>query len=544
MTTRTTSCFLISVGWFFLTKYKGVIKLFVAGQKEMQQMDQYTMETIGLPGIVLMENAGAKVVEEIMSSSPRLKPKVIILAGGGNNGGDGFVIARRLYDLGLEPILCLLVDPNRIKGDAKVHLDVYINRGLPLFLYDEHTIEQLRNELNQADIIIDAILGTGVNGPVREPFNQVITMVNEYAKEKMIISVDIPSGVSSDTGKVEGVAIKATKTITFVFSKKGFFLNDGPKYIGEWKAVDISVPPSIVKDLGLVMPRLIQDQLVKAMLPARPKHGHKGTFGHALVIGGSRQFIGAPIFTAKAALNAGAGLVTLAIPECIYPLAAVQNPESLFLPLSESDGHFSAKSINELSPQLHDFDCVAVGPGMGRFPEGENWLLALLSALDNQPIVLDADALYLVRNHLDVVRQYKGDVIFTPHPGEMARLLNKTVKEVEENRIEVASSFAKNYQVYLLLKGHRSIIATPGGGVYINPCGHDALGKGGSGDVLTGLIAAFLAQGAPPLHALVSASYLHARAGEEKAKVLSHYGVMPLDIIDGIRDLLNNLHIN
>lgn len=510
----------------------------------MQQMDHYTMETIGLPGIVLMENAGAKVVDEIMSSSSHKKPKVIILAGGGNNGGDGFVIARRLYDLGLEPILCLLAEPNRIKGDAKIYLDVYINRGLPLFLYDEHTLAQFRNKLNQADIIIDAILGTGVNGPVREPFNQIITMINEFAEEKLIISVDIPSGVSSDTGKVEGVAIKATKTITFVFPKKGFFLNDGPNYIGEWKAVDISVPPSIVRDLGLVMPRLIQEQLVKAMLPVRPNHGHKGTFGHAIVIGGSKKFIGAPIFTAKTALNAGAGLVTLAIPECIYSMTAVQNPESLFFPLSESEGHFSAKSIKELSTRLHEFDCVAIGPGMGRFPGGENWLLSLLSSLDNQPIVLDADALYLVRNHLDIVRQYKGDVIFTPHPGEMARLLNKTVKEVEENRIEIASSFAKNYQIYLLLKGHRSIVATPGGGVYINPCGHDALGKGGSGDVLTGLITAFLAQGAPPLHALVSASYIHARAGEEKAEVLSHYGVMPLDIIEGIRNLLNKLHIN
>jgi ADP-dependent NAD(P)H-hydrate dehydratase / NAD(P)H-hydrate epimerase len=518
--------------------------MFAAGQKEMQMMDQYTMEKIGLPGIVLMENAGAKVVEGILAVSPCEKPKVIILAGGGNNGGDGFVIARRLYDLGLEPLLCLLVDPYRIKGDAKVHLDVYIKRGLPLFQLLEHTLPEFQKELSKVDIIVDAILGTGVNGPVREPFNQVISMVNEYAEEKIIISVDIPSGVSSDTGKVEGEAIKATKTITFVFPKKGFFLHDGPKYIGEWEAVDISVPHSIVKDLGLVMPMLIQDQLVKSMIPARPKHGHKGTFGHALVLGGSRPFVGAPIFTAKAALHSGAGLVTLGIPESIYPMAAAQNPESLYLPLSDTDGHFSAKSINEILPRLPEFDVVAMGPGMSRFPGGEDWIKALLCSLTDQPIVMDADALYLVRNQLDIVQQYKGEVILTPHPGEMARLINKTIKEVEENRIDIACNFAKNYQVYLLLKGHRSIIATPDGEVYINPCGHDALGKGGSGDVLTGLITSFLAQGASPLHALVSASYLHARAGEEKAKVLSHYGVMPIDLIDGVRALLNHQPIN
>jgi ADP-dependent NAD(P)H-hydrate dehydratase / NAD(P)H-hydrate epimerase len=516
--------------------------MFAAGQKEMHQMDQYTIEQIGLPGVVLMENAGAKVVEEILESSPCEKPKVIVLAGGGNNGGDGFVIARRLFDLGLDPLLCLLVEPNRIKGDAKVHLDVYLNRDLPIFHLQERSLKELRNELSHADIIVDAILGTGVNGPVREPFTQVISMVNEYEGKKWIISVDIPSGVSSDTGKVEGVAIKSTKTITFVFPKKGFFLMDGPMYVGEWKAVDISVPPSIVAELGLLMPKLITERSVKASLPVRPKHGHKGTFGHALVLGGSRSYVGAPIFAAKAAIHSGAGLVTLAVPESIYPMAAAQNPESLFLPLSESEGHISAMATEEITPRLPQFNSAAIGPGMSRFHGGEEWIKTLLTSFTNQSIVFDADALYLLRNELDTVRQYKGDIIFTPHPGEMAILLNKTVKEVEANRIEIASTFAKKYSVYLLLKGHRSIIASPEGEVYINPIGHDALGKGGSGDVLTGLIVSFLAQGARPLNALICASYLHARAGEEKAKVLSHYGVVPFDLIDGVRDQLNQMN--
>jgi hydroxyethylthiazole kinase-like uncharacterized protein yjeF len=516
--------------------------MFVAGQKEMQQMDQYTMEKIGLPGVVLMENAGARVVEELLSSSPCEHPRIIVLAGGGNNGGDGFVIARRLLDLGVDTLLCLLVKPDQIKGDAKTHFNVYTNRGLPVFHLHKNTNEALRNELDQADMIIDAILGTGVNGPVREPFKEVISLVNEYEGKKLVISVDIPSGVSSDNGVVDGVAIKATKTITFVFPKKGFFLNDGPRYVGEWKAVDISVPPAIVADLGLIMPKLITEQLVKASVPGRPKHGHKGTFGHALVLGGSRQFVGAPIFAAKAALYTGAGLVTLAIPESIFPLAAVQSPEALFLPLADEDGHFAENAIDEISPLLHQFDSVAIGPGMSRFPGGEEWMKSFLASLTNQPVVIDADALFLLRNVLDMVRQHKGHVIFTPHPGEMARLVNKTVQEVETNRLEIATAFAKDYSVYLLLKGHRSIIATPNGEVYINPHGHDALGKGGSGDVLTGLITSFLAQGAPPLNALISASYLHARAGEKKAKTLSSYGVMPLDIIDGVREQLNLFH--
>ncbi len=515
--------------------------MFVAGQKEMQLMDKYTMEQLGLPGVVLMENAGAMVVDEILASTSCEAPRVIVLAGGGNNGGDGFVIARKLLDLGIETLLCLLVTPDRIKGDAAIHFNVYRNRQLPIFYLHENSLAELGNKLSQSDIIIDAILGTGVNGPVREPFKSVISMVNQFAEKKFVLSVDIPSGVSSDSGLVEDEAIKADKTVTFVFPKKGFFLADGPKYIGKWKAVDISVPPQIAADLSLNMPKLITKELVKASIPVRPENGHKGTFGHALILGGSRAYIGAPIFTAKAVLKSGAGLATLAVPESVYSLAAPQNPEFLFLPLSEQDGHFSQKAVEEIAVQLHQFDSVAIGPGMSRFSGGENWLNYFFSYLKNQPIVVDADALFLLRNSLDLVREYQGNVIFTPHPGEMASLVNKTVKEVEANRIEIATNFAKDNHVYLLLKGHRTIIATPNGDVYINPHGHDALGKGGSGDVLTGLITSFLAQGASPVNALVSASYLHARAGEEKAKTLSHYGVLPFDIIDGVRELLNDL---
>ena len=516
--------------------------MLVAGQKEMQQMDQYTIDKLGLPGVVLMENAGARVVEEIVASASTVTPRVVVLAGGGNNGGDGFVIARRLYDLGFfNLLLCLVVPPERIKGDAKVHFDVYRNRQLPILYLHESSLEEVGLEINQADVVVDALLGTGVSGPVREPFGSVISMVNKHAGKKVIISVDIPSGVNSDSGKVEGTAIKASKTITFVFPKRGFFLQDGPKFLGEWKAVDISVPPSIVENLGLALPRVITEDLVSESIPLRPKHGHKGTFGHVLVIGGSKFYVGAPIFSAKSALHSGAGLVTLAVPESIYPIAAAQNPESLFLPLADEDGHFAREAIASLRPLLHQFKSVAIGPGISRFPGGEAWVKSVLSLLSNQPVVVDADALFLLRDELELVREYKGDIIFTPHPGEMARLLNKAVKEVEENRIGIAKTFAQDYGVYLLLKGHRPVIATPDGDVFINPHGNDALGKGGSGDVLTGMIASFLAQGATPVKALVTASYLHARAGEEKAAALSSYGVGPLDLVEGIREQLRVL---
>jgi hydroxyethylthiazole kinase-like uncharacterized protein yjeF len=304
-------------------------EMFAAGQRDMQQMDQYTIEKLGLPGVVLMENAGAKVVEEIMATKPSNQTKIIVLSGGGNNGGDGFVIARRLFDLGFEPSLFLMVKPEKLTGDAKIHFQVYTNRGLPYMEWNEKEIEWFTRKLNESDIIVDSLLGTGVKGKIREPYRTVIEMVNAHKSDQTVISVDIPSGVNSDNGKVEGLAIKADRTVTFVFPKKGFFIQDGPLHTGVWKAVNISVPPSIVNELGLQLPRIITDELAKNALPKRPPNGHKGTFGHVLVIGGSRQYIGAPIFTAKAVLGSGAGLVTLAIPETIYPMVAAQNPESL-----------------------------------------------------------------------------------------------------------------------------------------------------------------------------------------------------------------------
>ncbi|WP_251551977.1 NAD(P)H-hydrate dehydratase [Neobacillus muris] len=514
--------------------------MYAAGQKDMQQMDEYTMGTLGLPGIVLMENAGARVVEEMVANAPNAKQRAVILAGGGNNGGDGFVISRRLADIGWNPLLCLLVDPERIKGDAKIHFEAYIKRNLPIIYLNGKNLNSLQAELNQADIIVDAILGTGVNGPVRPPLDQVISMVNDYSGRIPIISVDIPSGLSSDTGIAAGEAIKADRTVTFVFPKKGFFLQDGPMHVGEWKAANISVPATAAAELKLDMPKIITESLVKDFMPKRPQNGHKGTFGHTLILGGSRQFVGAPIFAAKAALHSGAGLVTLGLPESIYPMAAAQNPESLFLPLADEDGHFAAVAVQELMPLLSQFDSIAIGPGMSRFSCGREWLRKLLGALTDQTIVIDADALYLLRNDLDFFSSFEGKVIFTPHPGEMAALLNLSVKEVEANRLEIAKSFAIQNHIHLLLKGHRSIIASTEGEVYINPYGHDALGKGGSGDILTGLTASFLAQGAEPIKAMICASFFHARAGEEKAKSLSHYGVMPLDIIDGVKELLNS----
>ena len=509
--------------------------MFAVGRDDMRKMDNYTIETLGLPGVVLMENAGARVVEELLRlTNETPNAKFVVVAGGGNNGGDGFVIARRLLDLGKECTLCLVTDPASVQGDAKINLDVYRNRKLPIIYVNEKTLSELGTLLAKADIVVDSLLGTGASGDLREPIRSVVELVNE--SKKLVVAVDIPSGVNSDTGVVADVAIKADRTITFVAPKKGFFLQQGPQYIGDWQAVDISVPPSIANELLLELPQVITEELAKASVPKRPRHGHKGLFGHVLVIGGSKPYVGAPIFSAKAALHSGAGLVTLGVPEGIYPMVATQLPTALFWPMKEVDGHLTVQSYEE--KQLDAYDVVAVGPGLSRFEGGEAWMRNLWESLNGQALVVDADGLYLSRDLLGSIGDYKGPVVFTPHPGEMAALLNTTVKEVEANRLDIAKQFATEHQLYLLLKGHRSIIATPDGELYINPVGSDALGKGGSGDVLTGLIASFLAQGAEPKEAMIAAAYLHAEAAEQQTEIHSHYGVTAPDIIEGTESLL------
>ncbi|MGG0655778.1 NAD(P)H-hydrate dehydratase [Rummeliibacillus pycnus] len=511
--------------------------MYIGGKKDLNALDQYTIETLGLPGTVLMENAGNAVVEALLKDYEDVEAKILVLAGAGNNGGDGFVIARKLCDRGFNVELCLLVDESKIKGDALTHFTIYRKRQLPFFQLTETNFYKLQEKMNCATIIVDAMLGTGTQGSIREPYRSVIQMVNQSTA--FVLSVDIPSGLQADDGHVEEFAIKADQTVTFVMPKIGFYLQDGPNYIGDLKVVDISVPTEYVKQLNLTLPKLITYSDVFAQMPKRPANGHKGTFGHGLVIGGSKPYVGAPIYSAKSAFHTGIGLVTLAIPECNYPMSAVQLPEALFLPLNHQNGHITQTALFE-----HDFskfNAISFGPGISRFEDGDKLVQALFNQLKGQPIIIDADGLYFLRNQMQLVKDYQGPVIITPHPGEMATLLNTTIKEVEEHRLEIAKQFAEKYNVYVLLKGHRSIVATPNGNTWINPFGHDALGKGGSGDVLTGVILSLLCQGANIEKALVCATFLHARAAELQAKELSHYGVTPNTIIEGIPQILNKM---
>lgn len=506
--------------------------MYVATQKIMQTLDHYTIEKLGLPGVVLMENAGNAVVQEIVTDYPS-PSRILVLAGYGNNGGDGFVIARRLIDFGYEVVLFFVGQEEKLKDDAKIHFHAYKNRQLPLYNYSDDP-KHFHTYLQWAHLVVDALLGTGVSGKVRSPFYEIIEAINHSNKD--VIAVDIPSGLNADTGEIANTSIKANKTITFAMPKIGFFVGEGPNVIGEWKVADISVPKSIVDLLNLQLPKLLDEKTAINSLPKRKKHGHKGTFGHALIIGGCKNYVGAPVYTAKAAFHSGIGLVSLAVPETIYSIVAGTCHESLFLPISDVDGSIDAEALETID--FSKFQTIAFGPGLGRAVDGDAMMQFFLKNLTNQTLIIDADGLYFAKNHLKALRQYKGNIILTPHPGEMAILTGKTVAEIETNRLKSAKSFAIEYGVYLLLKGHRPIIATPDGEVWINPYGNDALGKGGSGDVLTGLIASFVTQAPNPLKAMLCASYYHATCAEELGKERSNYGVTPMDIIERISLIL------
>ncbi|TVT28722.1 NAD(P)H-hydrate dehydratase [Salinicoccus cyprini] len=507
----------------------------IVKREEMLEIERYAMEEIGISGAVLMEIAGNHVAEAIMRSYPDQSVHITILVGGGNNGGDGLVIARRLFDAGYSPAVWLLVDEGNLKGDARTQYQIHTGRGLPLRLVEEG-MSSLDETLKQSEVLVDAMLGTGVKGAVREPFSQIIEQAN--AHDLHVISVDIPSGLDCNTGKVENVAVAADDTYTFAMPKLGFFLQDGPSVVGNWHVKDISVPETFADALGMKLPEVITHELAAASLPKRPRFGHKGTFGHALVFGGSKPFVGAPLYSAHTAFHCGAGLSTLVIPEETYPVIASQNQTALIRTLPSDGGHFNGTGV---APELFEkVTAVAIGPGMGRFEAGPEFIRDIIDHLDAQPIVIDADGLFHIKDQMELLSRYEGPVVLTPHPGEMGTLTGKTVPEVEADRIGIAHDFASRHNVYLVLKGHRTIVATPEG-IWVNPLGNDALAKGGTGDLLTGMITAFLAQGARPEDAMRAAVHIHAVSGERAALKGSHYGVVPDDIIEASREVLKQM---
>jgi ADP-dependent NAD(P)H-hydrate dehydratase / NAD(P)H-hydrate epimerase len=481
--------------------------VYLVNAQQMREIDRFAMDQIGIPSIVLMETAGAQVVEEVRKRWP--SGKVLVLAGHGNNGGDAFVVARHLANNGYDVHTWLVGNKERMTADCSITMHSYINSKHHFEELNEESWSQFATQIRVADLLIDGLLGTGLNRTVRDQTAKVIQLLNQE-KQGHVISVDVPSGISADTGEVLGEAIAADLTVSFAYPKWGHYLFPGAANCGEVIVKDISIPGWVSKQFSLSAELLQADSII-SLLPTRKRHSHKGTYGHVLIIGGSVEYIGAPALAAMGAMRAGSGMATMAIPQSIQSMVSGMITEAVYWPWPDKHGAFSADSWRKLAEREGRYNFTVIGPGIGQ-STGAEWLRHLLQAVTG-PLLLDADALNLLAQDTAMLKG-KQQVILTPHPGEMARLLGVSTSEVERNRPQVAREFAMQHQVYLVLKGTYPIVATPEGKLFVSPRGSSSLAKAGSGDVLSGMIGALVNQTGSLEKGTVLAVYLHGMSGE------------------------------
>ena len=480
------------------------MKVLTAAQ--MREVDRRTIES-GIPGIVLMENAGHRVVEFLEKRfAPLSAERIAVLCGKGNNGGDGLVVARQLFTrFGPRALdVVLLADPAELKGDAAANYRMLEVCGCPV-------VREIPAGARNATLVLDALLGTGITGPATGAMLDAIREINRGFPLAKVVAVDIPSGMPTDTGESAGEFARADATVTFTAPKPAQVSPPNCDRVGELVVGAIGSPETLYLDVWL---SLVEPAMFLELLAPRPPGGHKGTFGHVLVVAGSHGKSGAAAMTGLGALRAGAGLVTVASAGDAIPQIASHAPELMT----------EALEGTSVAALAQGKTVIAMGPGLGRGPDDEELGLA-------QPMVLDADALVSVAQAFLPVSSPRVRIL-TPHPGEMSRLTGKPISEIQKDRVNIARAYATERGVTLVLKGQRTAIAFPDGRVRINPTGTPALGTGGSGDVLTGMIAGFLAQFPErPDKAVAAAVYLHGLAAEIGARALGEKCLIATDIL-------------
>jgi len=507
--------------------------------EEMRRIDKKAIEEIGIPSIVLMENAGLQVTETIENKyAPLMNKSVYIFSGPGNNGGDGMVVARQLFNRKVRVKIFLLAEKGKIKGDAAINLNIAEKIGISIRnITSSADLEILKQEIKKADIVVDALLGTGTKGAPRGLMKDVIILINKYSKNT--VAVDIPTGVDADRGQVEGEAIKAKYTVTLAYPKRGLYLYPGMDYAGKIEVVDIGIPPDLEEDK--INSQLLTPSDIPKNLFFRKLSSHKGSFGHLLVIAGSPGMTGAASLTALSALRAGAGLVTLGIPEELNPILEVKLTEVMTLPLPQNEEKIISrqafKKIKEFSQKC---EAIAIGPGLSSREEIKELIKRIILQLDI-PLVLDADGINVLTGEISLLSKYKAPLIMTPHPGEMSRLLGISTEEVQKDRIKSTLTLARKTGAIAVLKGARTVIADKEGNSWINPTGNPGMASGGSGDVLTGIISGLLVQGFSPLEAAKVGVYLHGYAADLVVQKKEKVSLIAGDILEAIPETIRRI---
>lgn len=509
----------------------------VATAEVMQRLDRKTIEEAGIPGMVLMENAGRGAVREILKSYPViLKGKVAVIAGRGNNGGDGFVIARYLMNRGVGVKLFLLAAQGEVKGDAKANLAIVLKmRGSLTEIRDLNAWKAQVGELEGCDLIVDAIFGTGLKSEIKGFIKKVISDLNRLKTPK--VAVDLPSGLDATTGEALGVCVKADLTITFALPKRGLLVYPGADFAGRLKIVDISIPSYLLEEEEITDHVLSFESLSCAIREREPST-HKGSYGHVLIIAGSKGKTGAAALACQAAARVGAGLVTLGIPESLNSIMERKLTEVMTEPLAEVEpGFLGIDSFETIERLMEGKKVLALGPGISTREDTVS-LVHKIMERSTIPLVVDADGINALSLDLGLLKRIRVPVVLTPHPGEMARLLGINSREVQQDRVAVARNFTQQYGCYLVLKGARSLIAEPDGNISINLTGNAGMASGGMGDVLTGMIPGFISQGYDIPTSTKLAVFMHGLLGDLVAIERGPVGLIAGDLISEIPRML------
>jgi NAD(P)H-hydrate epimerase len=508
----------------------------VVTAEEMRQADRRASERYGVPSLLLMENAGRGAVDALERVfGPVRGRRLVVVCGKGNNGGDGFVAARHLASRGAEVGVWLAARTAEVRGDAATNLQAVVRARLPLVeLADGAAVEGLRGALASSDVVVDALLGTGVTGPATGAIAEAIGAINGAGRP--VCALDLPSGLSADHGRLLGPTVRAALTVTFGLPKLGLLLHPGAAEAGRIERVDLGVPRAWLEESGAV--GLLEPADVAVLLPPRSPDAHKGRAGHLLVVAGSVGKTGAAALAALGALRGGAGLVTCALPATQQPVVAALLAEAMTEPLPETGAQtLSIKALDRLLELAGRMDAVAIGPGVGLEPETQALVRELVVATE-RPMVIDADGLTALGGQLDRLGHARGPRLLTPHPGEAGRLLGRATADVQADRLGSARALAAASGAWVALKGAGTLVAGPAGAggrvggpdVVINPTGNPGLATGGTGDVLTGLTGALLAQGLDPEAALRAAVYLHGLAGDLAVAGRGEVGLLASDV--------------
>ena len=510
--------------------------------EQMKAFDSQAIEDLGIPSLILMENAGRHVAEAVAEGWDVTSTHVLALSGKGNNGGDALCAARHLIHWGASAEAIIVGSSDDLSEETAIQARILKQFDVETrYIEDESELEHLDDALWRADVVLDGLLGVGVKGAVRGLPKPVIEQANDGPAE--IVAIDLPSGVEADTGHVEGVAIRADLTVTLEYPKIGLLLDPGRAHVGELIVRTIGYPDPLKASLATGL-EWVDADWVRVRLPERRPNSHKGNYGRVLVLAGSRGLSGAAIMTADAALRSGAGLVYMGYPKSLTSAIEGQLLEAVKFPLPELNGAMADTAISEISQIIAEqrITALAVGPGLSQRESIRPLLHELLPDL-GIPLVIDADG---INNLADedgrkLLRQLKSPTILTPHPGELSRLVDRSIAEIERDRVGTARGAAEDLDIVLVLKGTPTVTALPSGDVFVNSTGNSGLATGGSGDVLTGIIVGLIAQGLPVEDAAPAGAYLHGLLADRLTLTMGERAMLPRDLLNEMPNALRSL---